>query len=87
MSSGEKPIPQSRIIDANVVIFLQEADAHFLAFAVDAGVCQGFLNDSVDGIFQNRGQPVENNSTLELDFRSFLAAFFVNEVGNGLDDP
>ena len=70
-------------LDSKTIPSLQETDRNSLALAVFAGICQGFLGNSVDGIFQGRVQPVEINPAAILDLRSFEADVFVYKMADG----
>ena len=66
---------------------LQQFHAHPLAPAMLAGIRQPLLNDAVDGIFQDRNQPLKANLALKVDLDSVLTPLFVHEVGHRRYDP
>ena len=45
--------------DPNLIAMLDQFNLYLFALAVPASISEGFLGDTVDGIFQDRRQPLE----------------------------
>ena len=73
--------------DPNLIAVLHQFDVYLLGLTMPARIRQGFLDDPIDRIFENRSQSIELHLAKILDLRPFLTFLFVHQMTDGCDNP